>query len=264
MTTVLPDPPTLTLAALSGGEGVRHAFFGRQGGVSKGIYSALNCGPGSNDVAGHVHENRNRAMMALGLDGRALITVHQVHSADAVTVTAPWGEGGAPKADALVTRKRGVALGILTADCTPILFADAAGGVVGAAHAGWKGALGGIAEATVAAMEELGAKRGRIIAGIGPCIAQASYEVGPEFHRAFISASEGNNAFFTPSSRGEHHLFDLPGYVRSRLDALGLAAVESAGCDTCADEDRYFSYRRATHRREADYGRQLSAIALTP
>jgi YfiH family protein len=246
-------------AALSA---VPHAFLGREGGVSAGIYAGLNVGLGSNDDPAHVAENRARAATAL-LPGAALVTLHQVHSAEAVTVTvtAPFAAEARPQADALVTDRPGVLLGILTADCVPVLFADAQAGVVGAAHAGWKGAIGGVTDATITAMEALGADRGRIAAAIGPCIARTSYEVDDAFAARFEAADPANERFFTPGRSG-HHQFDLEAYVVARLAAAGLRRVEALGLDTYADERRFFSFRRATHRGEPDYGRQFSLIAL--
>jgi hypothetical protein len=247
-----------TLAA----PGFTAAFFTREGGVSEGLYAALNCGYGSGDEAEAVRENRRRAMERMGMQPEALVTLYQVHSPTVVTVQEPWRPGESPKADGAVTNRRGIALGILTADCAPVLFADPQAGVIGAAHAGWRGAFTGVLEETVASMARLGAEPRRIRAAIGPCIAQPSYEVGPEFHARFVEAETGNAQFFRPSAREGHHLFDLAGYVRARLERLGLASVEAAGADTAADPQRWFSYRRATLAGEKDYGRLLSAIAL--
>jgi len=241
---------------------VDHAFFGRPGGVSRGLYAGLNCGPGSGDERADVLENRRRAMAALG--GVTLVTLYQIHSANAVTVTAPWQIGESPQADAMATTLPGIALGILTADCAPVLLADAQAGVIGAAHAGWKGAIGGVTDSVIATMEELGAARGRICAAIGPCIAQASYEVDAGFHDRFIAQDAANNAFFIASDRAEHFRFDLEGYVAMRLSRAGIAGVSRLGADTYARDDRFYSFRRATHRGEADYGRDLSAIVLKP
>jgi YfiH family protein len=247
-----------TLAA----PGLESAFFTREGGVSEGLYAALNCGYGSGDNPEAVRENRRRAMERLGHKPEALVTLYQVHSPTVVTVDAPWRPGESPRADGAVTRRRGVALGILTADCAPVLFADAEAGVIGAAHAGWRGAFTGVLEETVAAMARLGARPSRIRAAIGPCIAQPSYEVGPEFHARFVEAEASTARFFRPSARAGHHLFDLAGYVQARLERMGLAAIGTAGADTAADPQRWFSYRRATLAGEKDYGRLLSAIAL--
>jgi YfiH family protein len=242
--------------------GISAAFFTREGGVSEGLYAALNCGYGSGDDPEAVRENRRRAMERFDLSPDTLVTLYQVHSPTVVEVEQPWRPGGAPKADGMVTAKRGLALGILTADCAPVLFADAEAGVIGAAHAGWRGAFTGVLEETVAAMTRLGASPSKIRAAIGPCIAQSSYEVGPEFHERFVSAESDNAAFFCASSRRSHHLFDLGGYVTRRLESLGLAEILTTGEDTAADAARYFSYRRATLAGEKDYGRLLSAIAL--
>ena len=251
----------LTSALLGAAPGVRHGFFTRRGGVSTGIYDALNCGLGSSDLPENVARNRARCAERLGVPEAGLVTAYQVHGTAAVAVTVPWPPGNGPKADALVTTHRGIALGILTADCVPILLADAQAGVVGAAHAGWKGAKAGMAAAVVAAMVEQGAKREKIVASVGPAIGRASYEVGPEFRDAFVADDPAANRFFAPGQRGRPH-FDLPGFVTERLKALGLAAVDLIAADTCADAERFFSYRRSCHLGEADYGRQLSAIAL--
>ncbi|HUJ96728.1 MAG TPA: peptidoglycan editing factor PgeF [Stellaceae bacterium] len=239
-----------------------HAFFTREGGVSEGLFTSLNCGLGSGDDAAKVAENRRRAMAALGLDGDRLVTGYQVHSADVAIIDERWRPEERPRADALVTRREDVALGILTADCVPVLFADAEAGVIGAAHAGWRGALGGVLEATVAAMVSLGAAPQRLRAGIGPAIAQPSYEVGPEFPAPFLAQDEANAGFFRKAPRAGHFLFDLPGYVARRLARLGLGAIEHSGGDTAAEPERFFSYRRSCLRQEPDYGRALSAIRL--
>lgn len=237
-----------------------HAFFGRPGGVSTGIYAGLNCGPGSGDAREAVLENRRRAMEALG--AAALVTLYQVHSAEAVIVEAPWEIGAAPHADAMATKVPGIALGILTADCAPVLFADSEAQVIGAAHAGWKGAIGGATDAAIAAMESLGAERSRIRAAIGPCIAQESYEVDSGFRDRFLTADAANETFFIASHRDGHFRFALEEYVAKRLSDAGLAAVEKLSADTYAAEDKFFSYRRTTHKGEPDYGRDLSAIVL--
>lgn len=239
---------------------IAHAFFGRPGGVSGGLYAGLNCGPGSGDVREDVLENRRRAQAALG--GDALITLYQVHSAEAVIVDTPWEIGSAPHADAMATKIPGIVLGILTADCAPVLLCDAEAGVIGAAHAGWKGAIGGVTDSVIAAMETLGAVRGRIKAAVGPCIAQASYEVDAGFKDRFAAADAKNERFFIESNRSGHFRFTLEAYVAARLTAAGIAAVEELHADTYADETLYFSYRRTTHRGEPDYGRDLSAIML--
>jgi polyphenol oxidase len=241
---------------------VRHAFCTRQGGVSDGIYTSLNCGYGSNDDRTKVLENRRRALALVEMPEKALATTYQVHSADVAEVAAPWPLDARPKVDAMVTTQPGVALGISTADCAPVLFADPDAGVVGAAHAGWRGAVNGVVEATVARMTQLGADPSRIHAAVGPCIAQASYEVGPEFPQPFLQQDPENRRFFVPSPREGRFMFDLPAYVVNRLRRLGLAAVQHTGHDTCAEADLFFSYRRMTLAGEKDYGRGLSMIAL--
>jgi YfiH family protein len=244
-------------------DGVRHGFLGRRGGVSKGICSGLNVGWGSGDDREAIAENRRRAVEAVA-PGAALVTVHQVHSGDALAVTAPWPDEARPRADGIATDRPGLALGILTADCAPILFADPDAGVIGAAHAGWKGALGGVVEATLKLMEGLGADRDRIAAAVGPCIARRSYEVDEAFLRRFIEGEPGNERFFSDGARPDRRQFDLEGYVLSRLAEAGLSRVEALGEDTYSQPDLFFSYRRATHRGEPDYGRQISLIALNP
>lgn len=241
---------------------VRYAFLTREGGVSEGIYASLNCGPGSADDPAHVAENRKRAVTMAGLGFSPLVTCHQVHSPDVIRVTEPWTRENAPKADGMVTDRPGLALGVLTADCAPVLFADAKQGVVGAAHAGWRGAAAGVLEATVREMTALGARPEAIHAAVGPCIAQKSYEVGGDLCQAVLKASDWALDLFTPSGRDEHYLFDLPGYVAGRLTRLGLGRVEILGLDTYGDERRFFSYRRTTHHGGGDYGRQLSVIGL--
>jgi YfiH family protein len=241
--------------------GIAHGFFGREGGMSKGVYASLNCGPGSGDVREHVLENRRRAVDALSPAAR-LVTCYQIHSGAAVTVTEPWEIADNPRADAMATNRPGIALGILTADCAPILFADAKARVIGAAHAGWGGAFAGVAESAIAAMEQLGAARPRIRAAIGPCIHQPAYEVGPEFLDRFAKADPGNRRFFAQGARPGHWQFDLPAYAAKRLRACGLESVETLSHCTYANETRFFSFRRATHRKEPDYGRQLSAIMM--
>jgi YfiH family protein len=252
----------ITLGTLNELEGVRHAFFTRAGGTSEGLYATNNCGFGSGDDPARVAENRRRSVVRLDVAGDSLVTVHQVHGRDVAVVDTLWSHRDAPKADGMVTNKRGVALGILTADCAPILFVDAEAKVIGACHAGWKGALAGVADATVAAMIQLGASPSKIHAVIGPCIAQRSYEVGPEFPRPFLEQSAANGDFFAPSLRQGHFMFDLLGYLGRRMGALNLHFVSGVPYDTCREEDRFFSYRRATLRGEPDYGRNLSAIAL--
>lgn len=248
--------------------GVTHGFFGRTGGISTGIFASLNCGPGSGDARADVIENRCRVSEALGAE---LVTLGQIHSAGTVTVKTPWPIGDTPEedkrfipqGDAMVTDRPGIALGILTADCAPVLFADAQARVIGAAHAGWKGAFGGVLEATVTAMEELGADRTRIRAAIGPCIGQENYEVGPEFHARFVEADPENAQYFITSDRPEHFRFALEAYAADRLTEAGLAAVERLGTCTYALAQEFFSFRRTTHKGETDYGRQVSAIALS-
>jgi hypothetical protein len=239
---------------------VPHGFLGRRGGVSAGVCAGLNVGYGSGDDREAIDENRRRAVAAVA-PGARLVTVHQVHSPKCRTVTELWTEAKRPRADALVTDLGGIALGILTADCAPVLFADAAGGVIGAAHAGWKGAFGGVLEATVAAMERLGADRSSIAAAVGPCIARRSYEVDEAFRHRFAEADPENDRFFSPGREG-HQQFDLEGYAVARLAAAGVRRIEALGLDTYADPERFFSYRRATHRGEPTYGRQISLIAL--
>jgi len=255
-------PAALTAAGLSD-DGIRHGFFTREGGVSTGIYDGLNCGFGSSDDRDAITENRARVATALGVPAPALITIHQIHSADVTVVEAPWMPGDAPRGDAMVTVARGVGLGILAADCAPVLFADAAAQVIGAAHAGWRGALDGVLASTVQAMERLGATRAGIRAAVGPCIAQPSYEVGPEFFDSFANAGVETARYFAAGDREQHYQFDLPGFVQDRLLQLELGGVELLAHDTYADPGRFYSYRRTTHRGEDDYGRQIAAIALT-
>lgn len=240
-------------------EGLPHGFLGRRGGVSTGIYAALNVGLGSGDDPAAVAENRARARDAVK-PGATLVTLHQVHSAVAV-VAEPGPNGARAHADALVTDRPELLIGVLTADCVPVLFADTGAGVIGAAHAGWKGALGGVIAATVDAMERLGARRSGIVAAIGPCIGRASYEVSEAFAGPFLAADPGNERFFLAGRRG-HPRFDIEGFVAARLAAAGLARVDAPGLDTYADARRFFSYRRATHRGEPDYGRQIALIGL--
>ena len=241
-------------------QGVPHGFLGRRGGVSTGICSGLNVGLGSGDDREAIRENRRRAVEAVA-PGGALVTVHQVHSATAIPVSAPFPDERRPHADALVTDRPDLVLGILTADCTPVLLADAAAGVIGAAHAGWKGALGGVLQSTVAEMEELGADRSRIAAAVGPTIARKSYEVDEGFFRRFLSDAPENERFFSDGKPGRYQ-FDLEGFVVSRLASAGLSRIEALGEDTYSQPERFFSYRRATHLGEPDYGRQISLIAL--
>jgi YfiH family protein len=252
----------LTYDSLDAISGVRHGFFTREGGVSEGIYASLNCGLGSGDDIDKVTTNRGR--VAAAIDLKSLVTAYQIHSANVVEVESPWTREHAPRADAMVTTRPGVALGILTADCAPVLFADRNARVVGAAHAGWRGAITGVLDATVAAMAKHGARPETMVAAIGPCIAQASYEVGPEFPAPFLAEDPANAGFFRPSARAGHFMFDLSGYVARRLRKLGIGAVGALTNDTCREEDRFFSYRRACLRGEKDYGREISVIALAP
>ncbi len=241
--------------------GVRHAFFTRQGGVSQGIYASLNVGVGSNDDPAAVAENRRRAAAHFGAE--TLVTAYQVHSAVALVANGPW-PAGPPQADAVVAAVPGVVCGALAADCAPILLADPGARVVAAAHAGWKGALTGIAEAAIARMEALGARRERMVAAVGPCIGPASYEVGLEFVARFTEADRANQRFFSAGVGDDKRQFDLPAYVLARLASAGISRAEWIGRDTCADEGLFFSNRRAFKRGEADYGRLLSAICLAP
>jgi polyphenol oxidase len=253
----------ITLDVLDDGGAIRHAFFTREGGVSDGMFASLNCGFGSGDDPAKVTRNRAVAADRLGLAEEELITCYQIHSATVLTVEAPWRRDAAPRADGMVTDRPGIALGVLAADCAPVLFADAQAGVIGAAHGGWRGALGGVMEATVAAMAALGAEPARIRAGIGPCIAQDSYEVGPEFPGRFFKTDPASDRFFVPAMRPGHFRFDLPGYIAHRLARLGLGGIADAACDTVADPQRFFSYRRACLTGERDYGRALAAITLS-
>jgi hypothetical protein len=237
-----------------------HGFLGRRGGVSTGELSGLNVGYGSSDDREAIGENRARAIAAV-LPGAELATVHQIHSADVVRVERPWAQDERPHADGMVTDRPGLLLGILTADCAPVLLADAEAGVVGAAHAGWRGALAGVTDSVIDAMEGLGARRDRIAAAVGPCIARDSYEVDEAFRAKFLHADLANQRFFAVGPAAKPH-FDLEGYVVERLNSAGVASVEALALDTYTDADRFFSYRRATHRGEADYGRQISMIAV--
>ncbi|HEU4476518.1 MAG TPA: peptidoglycan editing factor PgeF [Methyloceanibacter sp.] len=259
---VTQDKMKLQAASLVALPGVRHGFFTRQGGVSTGIYASLNCGPGSHDEVSNVAENRARVAETLGTESSRLLTVFQKHSAEAVIADKPWRDGKAPEADAIVTSKPGLAIGVLTADCAPVLLCDGGAGVIAAAHAGWKGALGGIIEATIKAMTKLGASPERITAAIGPAISQGAYEVGQDFMESFVADAPDSAAFFiTDESTGEPH-FDLPAYVADRLARAGVAAVTDLGFCTYCEETRLFSYRRSQHHGEEDYGRQISAILL--
>ncbi len=244
------------------GSGISHGFFTRGGGHSTGIFSSLNCGFGSGDDADLVRMNRETVTRAVNVDVDRLATVHQVHSAEAVNAVAAWPIDERPKADGLVTTQRGLALGVLTADCGPVLFADQRAGVIGACHAGWKGALNGIAEATVTEMERQGATRANIVAVLGPMISQTAYEVGPEFPKPFLDQGGDNAKFFVPSTKQGHFMFDLPGCLVARLKAFGVGTAHDLALCTYSDEARFYSYRRATHRGEQHYGRLISAIAL--
>jgi YfiH family protein len=241
---------------------IRHAFFTREGGVSAGVYASLNGGPGSRDAAENVRENRARMAAALGVDPAHLLTPYQTHSPAVAVADAPWDRASAPRADAVVTRVPGLAVGVTTADCGPVLFADTRAGVVGAAHAGWKGALTGVLEATLQAMERLGGARWRMAVALGPMIRQPNYEVGPEFMQRFRAEAPDNTEFFVPAPREGHARFDLAGYIRRRLLRAGITTVDDLGLCTYADPARFFSYRRGTHAHEPDYGRHISAIVL--
>jgi YfiH family protein len=249
--------------ALSALPGIAHGFFTRDGGVSEGLYASLNVGLGSRDLRDAVIENRARVARALGVEDHALAMPYQVHSPDVVVVEEPWPHGEGPLADAVVTARPGLAVGVATADCGPILFADARGRAVGAAHAGWKGAIGGVIEATIAAMEGLGAVRSDIVAVLGPTISAEAYEVGPEFVERFVGEDDGHGRFFRSSQRPGHAMFDLPAFIVMRLERAGVGRAENLALCTYTDEDRFFSYRRTTHRAEPDYGRLVSAITLT-
>lgn len=240
--------------------GLPHGFLGRRGGVSQGAMWGLNTGFGSGDDADAIAENRRRAVDAV-LSGASLATVHQVHSADAVVADRAWPHSDRPRADALATDRPGLLLGILTADCAPVLLADSEANVVGAAHAGWRGAAAGVTDSVIEAMERLGARRERIHAAIGPCIGPSSYEVDEAFRGRFLEMDGANSRFFAPGPAGKPH-FDLPAYVRHRLLAAGIGEVETLHLDTYADPDRFFSYRRSTHRGEPGYGRQISLIGI--
>jgi hypothetical protein len=250
------------VASLADIDGIRHGFFTRQGGVSGGIYASLNCGSGSRDDPANVKENRARVAEILGVESNNLLSLYQKHSAEAVIADKPWKDGKSPEADAMVTATPGLALGVLTADCAPVLLCDGEARVIGAAHAGWRGALSGIVEATVAAMFKLGARPERICAAIGPAISQKAYEVGTDYKESFLAEEPESEAFFiTDESSGEPH-FDLSGYVAERLARAGVGAIDDLGLCTYCDETRLFSYRRSQHHGEDDYGRQISAIVL--
>lgn len=241
-------------------DGIAHGFFTREGGHSSGLYASLNCGLGSGDDVATVKKNRALVEQALGVGQGRLVSAYQVHGTDVAVVTGPFAER--PRVDAMVTKVPGLALGVLTADCGPILFADPRARVIGAAHAGWKGALSGVYRSTIEAMESLGASRADVVAVLGPTISQASYEVGPDFPAPFLAGDAANAAYFKPSPKPGHHQFDLPAFLADNMRKLGLGKVVNLGLCTYADEDWFFSFRRTTHRAEPDYGRQVSAIAL--
>ncbi len=240
--------------------GIAHGFFTREGGFSQGIFASLNCGLGSGDDLANVHKNRALVAGKIGVAADHLVSAYQVHGIDVAVITGPLAER--PKVDAMVSNTPGVALGILTADCGPILFADSQAHVIGACHAGWKGALSGVYRSTVEAMEKLGAKRENITAVVGPMISQANYEVGPAFPEAFLNTNQSDTKYFISSVKKDHYMFDLSQFLVNKVKALGLARVSQLGLCTYADEEWFFSYRRATHRGETDYGRLISAIAL--
>jgi YfiH family protein len=268
MTTSTPDaaPTALEAEPLAAIAGIRHGFFTRLGGVSRSIYASLNCGYGSSDNASDVAENRRRVAAVLGVASRgneAVLTIHQIHSANAVVVDRPLPRGSLPKADAIVTRTRGLVVAALAADCAPVLFADPEARVVAAAHAGWRGALAGITDAAIASMETLGASRRRIVAAVGPCIGQSAYEVGSEFEATFLNRDPAYSRFFARPSTGGRPHFDLPGFVAYRLHTAGLAEVALTSPCTYTNDSDFFSFRRTTHRGEPDYGRHISAIVVT-
>ena len=251
----------ITAPDLAAEPGIRHAFFTREGGVSTGIYASLNGGMGSTDDPAAIVENRARMARHLEVAPDNLLSLYQIHSPDVVVATGPW-QGDRPKADAMVSAASGVALGVSSADCGPILFADSEAGVIGAAHSGWKGAFTGVVASTVTAMEKLGARRERIVAVLGPTISAHAYEVGPEFSERFKSENPTSARFFTASERPAHAMFDLPAFIGLRAQEAGIGRFVDLGLCTYGDEQRFFSYRRATHRAEADYGRLISAIVL--
>jgi len=254
---------TITALSLSDLSGIRHAFFTRDGGVSSGIYASLNGGIGSKDDAAHVVENRSRMARLLGAAPENFVTAYQIHSPDVVVAEKPWNASARPKADAVVTRVAGLAIGVTTADCGPVLFADEKARVIGAAHAGWRGALSGVIEATLETMEKLGASRKNIVTALGPMIRQPNYEVGGEFFQTFVQASQDNAQFFRTAKRSGHQMFDLPGYIAARLKQANVRGIEDCGLCTYAEPDRFYSYRRSQHRSEPDYGRHVNAIVLT-
>lgn len=256
-------PEMITVSTLNEVLRIRHGFFTRQGGSSEGLYASLNCGFGSRDNPDHVTANRNLAMATLEVPPQSLATVYQQHTTKVCVIGDDWAPGQEPVvADAMVTNRPGIALGILTADCAPVLMADRKANVIAAVHAGWRGALGGILDNAVQAMVALGAKTNRIVAAVGPCIAQRSYEVGPEFPIPFLEQDGDNHFFFTAAPREGHYFFDLPGYVARRLAKVSVSEVARTPCDTFREESRFFSYRRSVLKGEDDYGRNLSAIVL--
>jgi len=252
----------LQAASIAALPGIRHAYFTRNGGISQGVYDSLNGGVGSNDTPEHVAENRSRMAHALGVAPDRFLTPYQIHSPDVVIAEEPWTADNRPRVDALVTRVPGLAIGVSTADCGPLLFADGEARVIGAAHAGWRGAFTGVIEATLAAMEKLGASRDNISVALGPSIRQPNYEVGPEFVARFLAADMDNTRFFTDAGREGHAMFDLAGYIASRIALAGVSNFEDLELCTYAEPERFFSFRRATHQNEPDYGRHINAIAL--
>jgi len=243
-------------------DGIRHGFFTREGGVSGGLYASLNGGVGSNDAAADVAENRARMAAAVGVEPHRLVTAYQIHSPQVVVAETPWPAEARPRADAIVTRMRALAIGVTTADCGPVLLADPDARVIGAAHAGWRGALSGVVEAAVEAMERLGAERRHIRAALGPMIRQPNYEVGPDLIARFAAEDPASHRFFAPAEREGHALFDLAGYIAARLTRAGIRQIEDVGLCTYGDAARFYSFRRTTHRAEPDYGRHVNAIAL--
>ena len=244
-------------------KGIAHGFFTREGGVSQGLYQSLDGGLGSSDDPQSIIKNRARMAHALGVNEHHLLSLYQIHSATCVKVNEPWSLDQRPRADAMVTNRTGLALGIGTADCGPLLFADPHARLIGAAHAGWKGALYGVIESTILAMEELGAQRGRLHVTLGPTISQSAYEVGPEFRETFLSTDKNWDRFFTAQNESGKCHFDLPAFIMDRLEKAHVGSIENLALCTYADEERFFSFRRTTHRKEADYGRLIAAIALT-
>lgn len=252
----------LQARSLTGLTGIRHAFFTRGGGVSSGIYESLNGGVGSHDASQHIAENRSRMASALGVARDCFLTAYQIHSPTVVVAERPWIHEARPRADAIVTRVSGLAIGVTTADCGPVLLADPVARVIGAAHAGWRGALAGVTDATIVMMERLGADRSRILAAIGPMIRRRNYEVGPDLAKSFLVADRENKRFFEPSAQPGHFMFDLAGFIAARLAHAGIAEIEDLDRCTYAEAELFFSYRRATHRGEPDYGRHVNAIVL--